>query len=152
MGFPSDGKNGEKYFRNPMAAVQRFLQERHAGHYRVYNVCCEPDRAYCVQKFGGSVVRFGWEDHNPPPLEMLLRAADDMLQWLAAHPQNVCAVHCKAGKGRTGTLICAYLCYAAEYPDAASSLAWYGRCRTANGQGVTIPSQNRYVDCFLLAG
>ncbi len=33
----------------------------------------------------------------------------DAAAYLAQHPDNVVAVHCKAGKGRTGMLICALL-------------------------------------------
>ena len=35
--------------------------------------------------------------------------------WLLKDPRNVCAVHCKAGKGRTGTVICAYFAYASQF-------------------------------------
>lgn len=33
----------------------------------------------------------------------------DMTAWYAEHPDNVVVVHCKAGKGRSGTLACCYL-------------------------------------------
>lgn len=36
MGFPSEKL--ESIYRNSMTEVQRFLQERHANHYRVYNL------------------------------------------------------------------------------------------------------------------
>ena len=39
----------------------------------------------------------------------------DMDAWLLKDPRNVCAVHCKAGKGRTGTVICAYFAYASQF-------------------------------------
>ena len=29
----------------------------------------------------------------------------DVSQWLDDHPMNVVAVHCKAGKGRTGIMV-----------------------------------------------
>lgn len=35
----------------------------------------------------------------------------DAAAWLAAHPHNVVAVHCKAGKGRTGIMICCLMLY-----------------------------------------
>ena len=57
----------------------------------------------------------------------------------------VVAVHCKAGKGRTGLVICAYLMYAGicHLPEDAMSL--FAARRTKDGKGIQIPSQRRYL-------
>ena len=66
-------------------------------------------------------------------------------EWLDADLSNVVAVHCKAGKGRTGVMVCALLLWRGECSDPASALEYYARERTHNGKGVTIPSQIRYI-------
>ena len=38
-----------------------------------------------------------------------------MHSFLQEDEQNVVAVHCKAGKGRTGTVIAAYMLFAQEF-------------------------------------
>jgi len=53
MGFPSEGTEG--FFRNPFGEVVKFLEARHRGHYKVYNLCSE--RTYETKKFPGEVVR-----------------------------------------------------------------------------------------------
>lgn len=103
--------------------VQRFFQRRHPCSYRLYNLCSE--RKYDAAKFEGSVARFPFDDHNPCPFDMLKAFCEDVRQWLAEHPQNVAAIHCKAGKGRTGTVIAAFLLYSRKV-ERAFSLASSG--------------------------
>ncbi len=51
------------------------------------------------------------------------------------------AVHCKAGKGRTGLVVVCYLLYSGFRPDAASARAYYDSERTKDCKGLTIISQ-----------
>ncbi|KAH1052856.1 hypothetical protein GLYMA_08G241500v4 [Glycine max] len=51
--------------------------------------------------------------------------------------------HYKAGKGRTGLMVSAYLTYCGMSADEALQL--YADRRTTNNEGVSIPSQRRYV-------
>merc|ERR1711997_941636 len=44
---------------------------------------------------------------NPPPFELLIGFMEDAYAYLYEDERNILVVHCKAGKGRTGTMICA---------------------------------------------
>jgi phosphatidylinositol-3,4,5-trisphosphate 3-phosphatase/dual-specificity protein phosphatase PTEN len=71
--------------------------------------------------------------------------------WLRKDDENVVAVHCKAGKGRTGVMIACLLMWMKEVECGWDALEYYAVMRTFNYKGVTIPSQIRYVLYFELA-
>ena len=112
--------------------------------YRLYNLCAE--RAYPANRFHNRVAVFPFDDHHAPTMDLMMAFCTDATTWLEQHPDNVIAVHCKAGKGRTGTMIAALLLHLNLAPTAAEALTVFGNQRTMNGKGVTIPSQIRFVD------
>ncbi len=67
---------------------------------------------------------------------------------MKADEKNVVGIHCKAGKGRTGLAIAAYLVHCKAFRTATEALAKFGDERTHNGKGVTIPSQMRFVHYY----
>jgi len=144
MGFPSESVEG--VYRNPFKEVFRFLELNHKDHYKVYNLCSE--RGYDIAKFHNRVECFPFDDHNSPPIELIDKFCKNVEEWLHAHEKNVAVVHCKAGKGRTGLMICCYLLYSGEWKVPAEALQFYGALRTYNKKGVTIPSQIRYINYF----
>jgi len=143
MGFPAN--NIEKIYRNAMSEVKRFFDMRHDKHYKVYNLCSE--RTYPEDSFNEQAY-YPFNDHEAPPINILLPFCQDVHNFLSKDPKNVVAIHCKAGKGRTGTMICAYLLFSGLFNTAEENLKFYGFMRTKNGKGVTIPSQIRYVYYF----
>lgn len=145
MGFPAE--NMEKIYRNGMSQVKLFFEKRHPNRYKVYNLCSEKKRSYPENSFYAQTC-FPFDDHEAPPINLIMPFCIDVDEWLSKDPKNVAAIHCKAGKGRTGTLICCYFIYKGFLKTADKALRFYGLMRTINGKGVTIPSQMRYVYYF----
>jgi hypothetical protein len=108
--------------------VAEFLDVRHGGHYMVVNLCSE--RSYDEGLFHGRVLvrmcvavhgkvklyhmythtqTIPIDDHHAPALNQMEEYSQHVQSWLAKHPKNVVAVHCKGGKGRTGVMVCAWL-------------------------------------------
>uniref|UniRef100_A0A1I7V844 Phosphatidylinositol-3,4,5-trisphosphate 3-phosphatase n=1 Tax=Loa loa TaxID=7209 RepID=A0A1I7V844_LOALO len=144
MGFPAIDQ--EKIYRNSMKATVAFLERYHADHYMVFNL--RGRHAYDPSYFHNRVMTFEMDDHHPPRLELMAPFCRAVHDYLAADEQNVVAVHCKAGKGRTGVMICAYLVYINFYYSPRQNMDYYSIVRTVNNKGVTIPSQRRYVYYF----
>lgn len=105
MGFPSERIEG--LYRNHYDDVFRFFELKHFEHYKVYNLCSE--KQYPLTKFNGQCANYPFDDHNPPSLKMLVAFCDDAAAFIEKHPDNVVAIHCKGGKGRTGTMVASLL-------------------------------------------
>jgi phosphatidylinositol-3,4,5-trisphosphate 3-phosphatase/dual-specificity protein phosphatase PTEN len=111
MGYPASGS--EKIYRNDRDVVKQFLEQYHKNNYQIYNLCIE--RGYEESFFDMRVQRFPFEDHMPPPFSILLPCCQSLDTFLAKDPKNIAAIHCKAGKGRTGVIIAAYMVYLKLY-------------------------------------
>ena len=144
MGYPSSGF--ESFYRNPFSEVKKFLDEKHKGNYFVYNLCSERD--YDKSCFDGRVEKYPFDDHNPPKFDLIRQFCISATKWLEEDPKHIIVVHCKAGKGRTGVMITALLLYQHKFDTPEEALEYYGKKRTYNGKGVTIPSQIRFIRYF----
>jgi protein-tyrosine phosphatase len=137
MGIPASGV--ETAYRNSAVDVARFLHKYHSHRFVVLNCSL---KSYDYSRFDNQVLDFGWPDHHSPPLNLLFQVCRAIHTWLEADPLNVVAVHCKAGKGRTGTVIASYLLYCQMFREYGEALNWFAEKR---GAGVEMPSQIRYV-------
>ena len=147
MGYPATGC--ESFYRNSFADVKQFLTEEHGNKYKVYNLCMEKSRIYKKTAFGGPKVSlFPFQDHQSCPVKLMLEFCIDVCIFLLKDDENVAAIHCKAGKGRTGTMICAYLLFTGVALNSVNAFEMYGTRRSKEKRGVTVPSQRRYIQHF----
>ena len=147
MGYPSVGL--EAIYRNDVNDVIAFFEKKHKGNVKIYNLCLEKDRIYEKKLFLRSkVALFPSLDHNPCSVKLLLEFCVDICLFLILNLDSVAAVHCKAGKGRTGVMICCYLVFSGLCKNTDDAINYYGVMRTTNMKGVTIPSQKRYIKYF----
>lgn len=149
MSFPSSGIMS--WYRNPIREVSAFLNKHHGSNYRVYNLCNE--RTYNDSWFHNRVYRWPIDDHNVPTVNEMVDFVDEVVDWLCEDEDNIIAVHCKGGKGRTGTMICILLIEFEIFHNALTSLEFFGQRRTDRNvskqfQGVETASQIRYVTYF----
>jgi hypothetical protein len=114
------------------------------------------ERLIDTRAFGDRVVDAGWPDHHAPPLPVLWTLCNTVSSWLKLDARNVAVLHCKAGKGRTGTAIASLLMFQGVFDPramgadeaATAALALFARQRSKKAIGVQVPSQKRSVYQF----
>jgi protein-tyrosine phosphatase len=57
------------------------------------------------------VTCFPFDDHNCPPIQLVISFCHSAYSWLKEDIENVVVVHCKAGKARTGLMISSLLLF-----------------------------------------
>lgn len=133
------------WYRIWLADLLNFLNKNHGNYWRIFNFQAEKS-GYGDQEVYGRVSHYPFPDHNPPPFEMFPKVIEELNAFLSADARNVVLLHCKAGKGRSGTIACAYLMSKYKYSfERATTLFTQLRMRSTFGEGVSIPSQRRYL-------
>ena len=146
MGFPAYGY--EILYRNDIVDLKCYLDRYHT-EYKIYNLCIEKSRIYPKDLWVDKKVGlFPFNDHAPCPVKLILDFCIDLCLYLTSNPNGVAAIHCKAGKGRTGVMIVCYLLFSGLCQTSEEALNHYASQRTLNNKGVTIPSQIRYIKYF----
>ncbi|OAA58701.1 phosphatidylinositol-3,4,5-trisphosphate 3-phosphatase PTEN [Cordyceps fumosorosea ARSEF 2679] len=153
----------KRAYRNPLDQLVAFLDARHGADWAIWEFRAE-GAGYPDHLVYDRVCHFPFPDHHPPPFALMPRILASMRRWLHGgaldenpddsvattsqdrDPNRVVVVHCKAGKGRSGTASVSYL-VAEEGWTAEEALARFTerRMRPRFGAGVSIPSQLRWV-------
>lgn len=144
-------------YRNPLDQLVRFLDSRHGENWYIWEFRAE-GTGYPDDQVYNRIWHFPWPDHHPPPFALVPRIMASMRNWL--HPEGdekqpqpedaksrVVVVHCKAGKGRSGTMAISYLITHAGWAKKDALQRFTERRMRPNfGSGISIPSQLRWID------
>lgn len=142
MGFPG---SDQTFVGVPIDLMSKFLNQKHAGHFMIINLS---DRSYDYSLFGDQVIEFKFPGYPSPPLDKIFNICRSMDSWLRADVQNVIAVHCQTGRGRTMTMISCYLAWARIFPTARAALEHISKIRRNPIEKLLVPTQLRYIDYF----
>jgi phosphatidylinositol-3,4,5-trisphosphate 3-phosphatase/dual-specificity protein phosphatase PTEN len=155
MGFPGEGM--KSFYRNSVRDVIRYFGKYHKGKFKIYNLCDDDfintnktnlpidmnqkeKEKYGVSQSSIPVGYFPMMDHNPAQLKMIFYLCLDALVYLSHDVENVVAIHCKAGKGRTGLVIACYMMFMEGCSDAYEAVNLFNFRRTWDMKGMKIPS------------
>ena len=64
---------------------------------------------------------FPFADHGVPPLILVDTLAHSVKSWVEASPERIVCIHCLAGKGRTGLMVCAALLLLGVFTSAGEA-------------------------------
>ncbi|CAM1503256.1 Fc.00g080320.m01.CDS01 [Cosmosporella sp. VM-42] len=161
-------------YRNPLDQLVKFLDSKHGEEWAIWEFRAE-GTGYPDEAVYNRVRHYPWPDHHPPPFRLVPMIMASMRNWLhggdledrpagdgrrmslgqvAGHvlhkegkkKKRVVVVHCKAGKGRSGTTACSYLISEEGWkPEEALARFTERRMRPKFGAGVSIPSQLRWI-------
>lgn len=139
-------------FRDNIANVVAFLDLEHGrGHWHVWNLRSEGP-GYAFNSVVGPHCSYKpFPDHQVPSFGLMEEIAEEIHAFLEKDEHNVALIHCKQGKGRSGTVCCGYLMYEAQKLGDPVTVEEMVAKFTAHrmkrwfGPGVSISSQLRFL-------
>jgi len=136
-------------YRNPLKDLVKFLDAKHGKEWAIWEFRAE-GTGYPDEEVYGRIRHYPWPDHHPPPFALIPLIMGSMRNWLkdpeAQGKGRVVVVHCKAGKGRSGTVCASYLISEEGWePEEAKQRFTERRMRPGFGAGISIPSQVRWI-------
>ena len=134
-------------YRNPLKDLVKFLDDKHGKEWAIWEFRAE-GTGYPDFEVYGRVWHYPWPDHHPPPFALIPLIMASMRNWLKDTEARgrVVVVHCKAGKGRSGTISSSYLISEEGWTaEEAMQRFTERRMRPGFGVGISIPSQRRWI-------
>lgn len=130
MCLPSGGGGMDFLLRNDATEVGAYLDSRHKGSYKVYNLTEHEHPDHVRGIFHGATVHIPIPDHNVPRFDQIVSFCEDAFEFLESSKNNIIAVHCKAGKGRTGVMIVSLLLYSGACKTIQEALDTFSKARS----------------------
>ena len=126
----------------------KWLDDNHGEKWCIWEFRAE-GTGYTDDEVYNRIRHYPWPDHHPPPFALLPSIMAGMRDWLngpESEPGRVVVVHCKAGKGRSGTIAVSYL-ISEELWSMEDAIQRFTarRMRHGFGPGISIPSQVRWL-------
>lgn len=136
---------------SPIHNLAAFLLATHSDKFMVWNLS---DRKYDTSVFKDQVIEFSFPGYPAPPLDRIFAICKSIDGWLRCDEQNIAAIHCQTGKGRTIATIAAYLAWSGAFPSAMKAALKTVTAKKGTVEDLLIPTQIRYVRYFdkLLSG
>ncbi|PWY89367.1 phosphatases II [Aspergillus sclerotioniger CBS 115572] len=146
----------QRAYRNPLDELVKFLDYKHGSDWCIWEFRAE-GTGYPDSEVYNRIHHYPWPDHHPPPFALIPAMTGSMRNWIhrldepdtkekEKKKNRIAVVHCKAGKGRSGTVACSYLISQEGWKaDDALQRFTERRMRVGFGAGVSIPSQVRWV-------
>ncbi|KAL1900017.1 Telomerase protein component 1 [Ceratocystis pirilliformis] len=160
-------------YRTPLPQLLAFLKSRHHENWAIWEFRAE-GTGYPDEAVENRIHHYPWPDHQPPPFRLVPLMMASMRNWLKedcretidtdavestslsksdlpddcpAANGRVVVIHCKAGKGRSGSVACSYLISECGWEvQQALDRFTSRRMKAGYGEGVSIPSQLRWID------
>ncbi|KAK8118435.1 uncharacterized protein PG998_003061 [Apiospora kogelbergensis] len=160
----------QRAYRNPLDRLVEFLDKKHGKNWAIWEFRAE-GTGYPDNLVYNRIRHYPWPDHHPPPFRLVPMIMASMRNWLNGNDLDadgvgaegkqqaetnllekgnknprIVVVHCKAGKGRSGSMACSYLISQCGWtPEEALARFTERRMRPKFGPGVSIPSQLRWI-------
>ncbi|CAJ2514016.1 Uu.00g021350.m01.CDS01 [Anthostomella pinea] len=164
----------QRAYRNPLDQLVAFLDSKHGKDWAIWEFRGE-GTGYPDSLVYNRIRHYPWPDHHPPPFRLVPMIVASMRNWLSGNDLaadgvgasdegkknivskvldtwkdnkngRVVVVHCKAGKGRSGSMACSFLIAECGWtPEQALARFTERRMRPKFGAGVSIPSQLRWI-------
>jgi hypothetical protein len=114
------------FYRNDIRDVAKFFANYHYGSFCVVN-CCEAHEEsgngnYDPAALYSQVKKYPMRDHNICPLRTLVLYCEHATMFLNESEENVIAVHCQGGKGRTGSFCSSLMLWTGLFSTAGEAL------------------------------